>query len=161
VCAYVAVTVAVTWYRFRAAPGCWPLVHSAHVAQYTAGPGSSVGLTGGAAPDACVPRPDELEGVAGLPSDGLRASAPSFACRCFTIEEGYPVRFLSSYPSVEQDSGKTSNIAAVSLGGAPIISKAGLFEDWLVWSLISCGVLYLLAPSVSRTRARLGSQPTD
>lgn len=65
---------------------------------------------------------------------------------CDTIEEGYPVRFLSSYPYLVQDTGKASNIAAVSIGGVPVINKGGLVEDWLIWSAVSCLALYIVSP---------------
>jgi hypothetical protein len=61
---------------------------------------------------------------------------------CTTIEEGYPVRFLSSFPVLEQNPGAAWRTA--SLGSAPYINKRGLIEDWLVWSLISCSVLYIV-----------------
>jgi hypothetical protein len=60
---------------------------------------------------------------------------------CSTIEEGYPVRFLSTAPLLEQNPGIRPGKAEVD--GAPVISKAGLAEDWLVWSVISCLVLYM------------------
>jgi hypothetical protein len=64
---------------------------------------------------------------------------------CTTIEEGYPVRFLSSFPVLEQNPGAAWRTA--SLGSAPHINKRGLIEDWLVWSLVSCSVLYIVGAS--------------
>src|SRR5215471_10068968 len=66
---------------------------------------------------------------------------------CDTIEVGYPVRFLSSYPYLEQDYGRTSNLAGVDSGGVPVINQGGLAEDWLVWSLVSCLALYIASPA--------------
>lgn len=54
---------------------------------------------------------------------------------CYTINEGYPVRFLSSEPLLEQNPGTSSREAGISEAGissAPVINKAGLAEDWLV-----------------------------
>jgi hypothetical protein len=62
---------------------------------------------------------------------------------CSTIGEGYPVRFLSSEPLLEQDPGTSSRMARVS--GVPVISKGGLAEDWLIWSIVSCLALCLVS----------------
>jgi hypothetical protein len=82
---------------------------------------------------------------------------------CFTLEEGYPVRFLSTYPSVEQDSGRSSDIASVSIVGVPVINTGALFEDWLIWSAVSCSVLYAASltreRSAHRSGASAGEQP--
>ncbi len=61
---------------------------------------------------------------------------------CSTINEGYPVRFLSSEPLLEQDPGTSSREAGVS--GVPVINKAGLTEDWLIWSIVSCLAIYIV-----------------
>ena len=57
------------------------------------------------------------------------------------------MRFLSSYPYLEQDYGRTSNLAGVDIGGVPVINKGGPAEDWLVWSLVSCLALYIVSPA--------------
>jgi hypothetical protein len=62
---------------------------------------------------------------------------------CTTIEEGYPVRFLSSRPLLEQDPGTSSRKAEVN--GVPVINKSGLAEDWLIWSIVSCLALYIVS----------------
>ena len=64
---------------------------------------------------------------------------------CSTIDEGYPVRFLSSAPGVEANPGARLRDANVS--GAPIINKHGLAEDWLIWSAVSCLALYFASPA--------------
>jgi hypothetical protein len=64
---------------------------------------------------------------------------------CYTIVEGAPERFLSSYPSLERDTGHTTNTANLTLGSVPIINRGNLVKDWLFWSLVSCPVLYVLA----------------
>jgi hypothetical protein len=46
--------------------------------------------------------------------------------RCFVLQEGLPLRFLSAYQ------------------GVPDISKTALIEDWAQWSLVSFSLLYLL-----------------
>jgi len=46
--------------------------------------------------------------------------------RCFVLQEGLPLRFLSAYRR------------------APEISKRALVEDWAQWSLVSFWVIYLL-----------------
>lgn len=46
--------------------------------------------------------------------------------RCFGLQEGLPLRFLSAYQ------------------GVPEIGKRALVEDWALWSLVSFSVLYLL-----------------
>jgi hypothetical protein len=79
---------------------------------------------------------------------------------CATLEEGYPLRFLSSRPWVEQDTGRTSSIAAVSIGGEPVIHGFALAGDWLVWSVASCGVLYLLVPSGRKAREVRAAEPS-
>jgi hypothetical protein len=61
---------------------------------------------------------------------------------CVTIEEGYPVRFLSSEPLLEQNPGTSSRVAEVS--GVPVINKGGLAEDWLLWSIVSGLALYIV-----------------
>jgi hypothetical protein len=80
---------------------------------------------------------------------------------CDTIEEGYPVRFLSSYPYLEQDHGRTSNLAGVDIGGVPVINKGGLAEDWLIWSLVSCLALYIVSPTkrAGSTQDRAAAAP--
>ena len=62
---------------------------------------------------------------------------------CSTIAEGYPVRFLSSEPLLEQNPGTSSREAGIS--DAPVINKAGLAEDWLIWSIVSCLALYAVS----------------
>jgi hypothetical protein len=62
---------------------------------------------------------------------------------CSTIDEGYPVRFLSTAPALEQNPGIRPGKAEVD--GAPVVSKAGLAEDWFIWSLVSCVVLYMVS----------------
>ena len=62
---------------------------------------------------------------------------------CSTIAEGYPVRFLSSAAQLEQNPGTSSSGAGIS--GAPVINKAGLAEDWLIWSIASCSGLYVVS----------------
>ena len=62
---------------------------------------------------------------------------------CSTIAEGYPVRFLSSEPLLEQNPGTSSREAGIS--GVPVINKGGLAEDWLIWSLVSCLALYVVS----------------
>jgi hypothetical protein len=64
---------------------------------------------------------------------------------CATIDEGYPVRFLSSVPGVEAKPGSSARDAYVS--SAPIINKGGLAEDWLIWSVVSCTALYIVSPA--------------
>ena len=71
---------------------------------------------------------------------------------CFTIDEGYPVRFLSSEPSIEQNPGASSRDAGVS--GVPVISKGGLAEDWLIWSMVSCLALYIASAALRAGRQR-------
>lgn len=78
---------------------------------------------------------------------GQRASPPyspySPPGGCFTIDEGYPVRFLSSEPLLEQNPGASSSKAVVN--GVPVINKGGLAEDWLIWSIFSCLALYIVS----------------
>jgi hypothetical protein len=78
---------------------------------------------------------------------GQRASPPyspySLPGGCTTIDEGYPVRFLSSEPLLEQNPGASSREAEVS--GSPVIDKRGLAEDWLIWSMVSCLALYIVS----------------
>ena len=64
---------------------------------------------------------------------------------CATIDEGSPVRFLSSAPGVEANPGTRSRDAYVS--SAPIINKGGLAEDWLIWSLVRCVAFYIVSPT--------------
>jgi hypothetical protein len=85
---------------------------------------------------------------------GQRNSAPyslySLPGGCSTIDEGAPVRFLSSDPVLEQNPGGAWRTASV--GSAPLINKHGLVEDWLVWSLTSWSVLYIAALIVGTSR---------
>jgi len=74
----------------------------------------------------------------------------SLRAGCATIDEGYPVQFLSSAPSVEAKPGTSLRDAYVS--SAPIINKHGLAEDWLVWSAISCLALYIVSPARTGSR---------
>lgn len=70
---------------------------------------------------------------------------------CSTIDAGYPVRFLSSHPLLEQIPPPGSREAQVSVSSDPVIDKGGLVEDWLIWSLVSSLVLYYFsAPGVLR-----------
>lgn len=62
---------------------------------------------------------------------------------CSTIVEGYPVRFLSSEPLLEQNPGTSFHEAGVS--GVPVINKGGLVEDWFIWSVVSCLALYIVS----------------
>jgi amino acid transporter len=62
---------------------------------------------------------------------------------CSTIAEGYPVRFLSSEPLLEQNPGTSSREAGIS--GVPVINKGGLAEDWLIWSIVGCLALYVVS----------------
>jgi hypothetical protein len=62
---------------------------------------------------------------------------------CATIHEGYPVRFLSSEPLLEQNPAGSSR--EVEISGVPVINKGGLAEDWLIWSLVSCMALYIVS----------------
>ena len=64
---------------------------------------------------------------------------------CATIDQGYPVRFLSSVPDVEADPGASVSDANVS--SSPVINKGGLAEDWLIWSVVSCLALYIVSPA--------------
>jgi len=77
---------------------------------------------------------------------------------CATIDEGYPVRFLSSAPGVAANPGTRSRDAYVS--SAPIINKGGLAEDWLIWSLVSCVGLYILPPTKRTGRGHYVLPPT-
>ena len=93
-----------------------------------------------------------------------RASPPYNPCSppggCSTIAEGYPVRFLSSAPLLEQNPGTSSSGAGIS--GAPVIDKAGLAEDWLIWAIVSCSALYVVSSrrlyilSARKTEGELG-----
>src|SRR5262249_13416312 len=91
--------------------------------------------------------PDELEALVKLRRDLLLVPNRRYSLRggCETIDEGTPVRFLSSAPGVEAHPGTSSRDADVS--GAPIINKGGLAEDWLIWSLVSCVGLYVVPPT--------------
>jgi hypothetical protein len=68
---------------------------------------------------------------------------------CATKEQGYPVWFQSYY---------AARYPTMTWLGGVAIDKAALIEDWLVWSLVSGGVLYVLAPTASNARARFRSQ---
>jgi len=70
---------------------------------------------------------------------------------CATIDEGYPVRFLSGTPTLEQNPGTGSRYADVN--SVPVIDKGGLAEDWLIWSIVSCLALYIVS---SRRRTDAG-----
>lgn len=61
---------------------------------------------------------------------------------CATLVEGYPVRFLSTQPVLEEDPGTGSRRAGV--GGVPVINKVGLAEGWLIWSVVSCSAIYVV-----------------
>lgn len=62
-----------------------------------------------------------------LPGCGLAGAAlAQLPGRCFGLQEGLPLRFLSAYQ------------------GVPEIGKRALVEDWALWSLVSFSVLYLL-----------------
>jgi hypothetical protein len=91
---------------------------------------------------------------------GQATSAPyrtySLPGGCSTIEEGYPVRFLSSSPVLEQNPGAAWRTANV--GSAPVMDVGGLAEDWLVWSLVSSAALYVLWPA-RRTDGRKHTVP--
>lgn len=82
-----------------------------------------------------------------LPDCGQAVTAPyrqySLPGGCATINEGFPVRFLSSTPTLEQNPGTSSREAEVN--SVPIIDKGGLAEDWLIWSTASCLALYLVS----------------
>jgi hypothetical protein len=59
---------------------------------------------------------------------------------CITLEDGYPVKFLSTAPSIEADPGTPARDAGVI--GQPALDPIGLAADWLIWSLVSCLTLY-------------------
>jgi hypothetical protein len=63
------------------------------------------------------------------PAGAVLAQLPG---RCFGLQEGLPLRFLSAYQ------------------GVPEISKRALAEDWAQWSLVSFSLLYLSRLQVSR-----------
>ena len=69
---------------------------------------------------------------------------------CATIDEGSPVRFLSSAPGVGANPGTSSRDADVS--GASFLTKGGLAGDWLIWSLVSCVGLYVVPPTTRTGR---------
>ena len=69
---------------------------------------------------------------------------------CATIDEGSPVRFLSSAPGVAANPGTSSRNTDVS--GASFLNKGGLAEDWLIWSLVSCVGLYVVPPTTRTGR---------
>jgi hypothetical protein len=81
-------------------------------------------------------------------------SAQPYSLRagCATIDEGYPVRFLSSVPGVEAKPGTSARDAYVS--STPIINKGGLAKDWLIWAAVSRLALYSVSPT------RTGSGPS-
>jgi hypothetical protein len=70
--------------------------------------------------------------LAGMDWGALPGCGPAGAAlaqlpgRCFALQEGLPLRFLTAYQ------------------GAPEIGKRALVEDWAQWSLVSFSVLYLL-----------------
>lgn len=79
------------------------------------------------------------------PAGATMAELPA---RCFTLAQGYPVRFLSAYQSTPQ------------------ISKTGLTEDWAQWSLVSFTVLYLarllhVRPGPGPRRSPVAEQPSE
>jgi hypothetical protein len=83
-------------------------------------------------------------------SDCGQMSSPSarlYSVRggCATIDEGYPVRFLSTVPGVEANPG--ASVRDTSVSGVPVINKGGLAEDWFIWSAISCLALYIVSPA--------------
>jgi len=92
---------------------------------------------------------------------GQRASPPynpySPLGGCYTINEGYPLRFLSSEPLLEQNPG-TADSSEAGVSSAPVINKVGLAEDWLIWSVVSCLALYIVA---SRRIYILSARKTD
>jgi hypothetical protein len=77
---------------------------------------------------------------------------------CSTIIEGYPVRYLSSAPLLEQAPEPGASSRAATVSGAPIINKGGLAEDWLIWSMVSCLVLYIVS---ARKKAGEQAQTPD
>ena len=79
------------------------------------------------------------------PAGSTMAELPA---RCFTLAQGYPVRFLSAYQSTPQ------------------ISQTGLAEDWAQWSLVSFTVLYLawllhVRPGPGPRRSPVAEQPSE
>ena len=77
---------------------------------------------------------------------------------CATIDEGSPVRFLSSAPGVAANPGTSPRDADVS--GASFLTKGGLAGDWLIWSLVSCVGLYILPPTKRTGRGHYVLPPT-
>jgi hypothetical protein len=78
-----------------------------------------------------------------IPDCGQRSAAPytpySLPGGCSTITEGYPVRFLSTSPVLEENPGGSWRTA--DLASSPIIDKHALVEDWFIWSLAAFAVL--------------------
>jgi hypothetical protein len=62
---------------------------------------------------------------------------------CVTLEEGYPVKFLSTAPLIEADPGAPARDATV--GAEPNLALSRLAADWLIWSLVSCLIFYYLS----------------
>lgn len=67
------------------------------------------------------------EDWAAIPGCGpVGATIAHLPARCFGLAQGSPVRFLTAYQ------------------GTPLISKAGLAEDWAQWAIVSFAVFYIL-----------------
>ena len=74
-----------------------------------------------------------------IPGSGPAGSAAAqLPNRCFTLAEGYPLRFLTAYRAT------------------PRIDKAALIADWAQWALVSFTILYLLRLPFCRPRPERG-----
>ncbi|MBO0832071.1 MAG: hypothetical protein J2P28_24640 [Actinobacteria bacterium] len=89
-----------------------------------------------------------------IPDCGQRSTAPytlySLPGGCATITEGYPVRYLSTTPTLEENPGGSWRTA--SLASNPIINKLGLVEDWFIWSIATFVILYGLVAMDRRSQ---------
>jgi hypothetical protein len=72
---------------------------------------------------------------------------------CQTFEEGLPVRFLTTPPTIFAASPSSPARDAIVWSHLDI-DPVGFAADWLIWSLVSCLILYRVAVQREEDRAR-------
>ena len=104
--------------------------------------GAPVGPAGTHDPDAALPRLADLEPFDGLRPEILASVQPLLAAGRLLHGRGGLSRAVPIQPPGTGAEPCTTRTAGLS--SVPVINKGGLAEDWLIWSLASCLVLYIV-----------------
>jgi hypothetical protein len=82
--------------------------------------------------------------VQGCQAAGYLAPHTAPLASCYTLDQGFPVPYLTAMPSLSLDKGRRVTASNLDLFANAVISKGALAEDLVAWTLTVAAGLYVI-----------------